>query len=205
VAYAFFTRPMTALKRALSRIRKTTKLLVVPLLLVAGVPEINQVPGVVLGEPSFFPTIAAHADAPIIDGNRVELLFNGEQIFPAMLQAIGSARKSITYAQYLYEGGAIAYELAEAFAERCRAGIQVKLLIDSHGGGEMPEDIPELWRKSGCDLQWFRRIRLFQFITPWELFSYNYRNHPSHTGDRRKDRLYRRSWREPGVDRRRPN
>ncbi|MGH7825190.1 MAG: cardiolipin synthase [Candidatus Binatia bacterium] len=180
MAYAFFIRPMTALKRALSRLRKSKKLLFAPLLLAAGcagVPEINQVPGVVLGEPSFFPTIAAHTDAPILGGNQVELLFNGEQIFPAMLQAIRSARKSITYAQYLYEGGPIAYELAEAFAERCRAGIQVKLLIDDHGGSEMPEDIPELWRKSGCDLQWFRRIRLFQFITPWELLTYNYRNH----------------------------
>jgi cardiolipin synthase len=143
----------------------------------AGVPEINRVPGVVLGEPSFFPTIAAHTDAPIMGGNRVELLFNGEQIFPAMLEGIRSARESITYAQYLYEGGPIAYELGEAFAERCRAGVQVKILIDDHGGSEMPEDIPELWRKSGCQLEWFRRIRLFQFITPWELLTYNYRNH----------------------------
>ena len=165
---------------AIGRLRKTKKLLVTALLLSVGcasVPEINQVPGVVLGEPSFFPTIAAHTDAPILGGNRVELLFNGEQIFPAMLQAIRGARKSITYAQYLYEGGAIAYELAEAFAERCRAGVEVKILIDDHGGGEMPEDIPDLWRQSGCHLEWFRRIRLFQFITPWELFSYNYRNH----------------------------
>jgi cardiolipin synthase A/B len=104
-------------------------------------------------------------------------LFNGEEIFPAMLQAIRSARKSITYSQYLYKGGAIAYEIAEALAERCRGGVQVRILIDDHGGSEMPEDIPALWRKSGCQMAWFRRIRLFQFITPWELLNYNYRNH----------------------------
>jgi cardiolipin synthase len=159
---------------------KSKRLLVLYLLLstgCAGVPEINKVTGVVLGEPSFFPTIEAHTDAPIIGGNRVELLFDGEQIFPAMLETIRSARKSITYAQYLYQEGPIAYQLAEAFAERCRAGVQVKILIDDHGGGEMPEDIAELWRKSGCDLRWFRRITLFQFITPWELLTYNYRNH----------------------------
>jgi cardiolipin synthase len=143
----------------------------------AAVPDIKQVTGVVLGEPSFFSTIAAHTDAPIIAGNRVELLFNGAEIFPAMLRAIRGARHSINYAQYLYEHGAIAHELAEAFAERCRAGIKVNILIDSHGGGEMPEEIPELWRKSGCHMEWFRRIKLFQFITPWELLSYNYRNH----------------------------
>lgn len=180
MANAFFTRPMTALKRALSRLRKANKRLIVALVLAAGcasVPEIDQVPAVVLGEPSFFPTIAAHTDAPIVGGNRVELLFNGEQIFPAMLQAIRGARKSITYAQYLYKRGAIAHEIAEALAERCRAGVQVKILIDDHGGSEIPEDIPTLWKKSACHLEWFRRIRLFQFITPWELLRYNYRNH----------------------------
>jgi cardiolipin synthase len=156
---------------------KSVLVLLIVLVSCAGLPEVNQIPGVMLGEPSFFPTIAAYTDAPIIGGNKVELLFNGEQIFPAMLRAIRGARRSITYAQYLYKGGAIAYELAEAFAERCRVGVQVKILIDDHGGSEMPPAIPELWRNSGCDLRWFRRIRLFQFITPWELLIYNYRNH----------------------------
>jgi cardiolipin synthase len=171
---------MTALRRALTWFSKIKELLVLSLLFSAGcasVPEIDKVPPIVLGEPSFFPTIVAHTDAPILAGNKVEILLNGEEIFPAMLEAIRGARRSVTYAQYLYEGGPIAYELAEAFAERCRAGVQVKILIDDHGGGEMPEEIPDLWRKSGCQMAWFRRIKLFQFITPWELLAYNYRNH----------------------------
>jgi cardiolipin synthase len=143
----------------------------------AAVPHIKQIPGVVLGEASFFPTIAGHTDAPIMGGNKIELLLNGDQIFPEMLQAIRGARKSITYAQYLYEGGELAQELAAAFAERCRAGVAVKILIDSHGGGKMPADIPELWKNSGCQMEWFRRMKLFQFITPWSLLTYNYRNH----------------------------
>jgi cardiolipin synthase len=143
----------------------------------AGLTPINEISGISLGEPSFFPTIAAHTDAPIVGGNKVALLFNGDETFPAMLEAIRKARKTITYAQYLYQDGAIAYEFAEALAERCRAGVQVHLLIDSHGGGKIPTDIPELWSKAGCTLEWFRRVKLFQFITPWELFRYNYRNH----------------------------
>ena len=131
----------------------------------------------VLGEPSFYPTIAAHTDASIIGGSRVELLFNGDQIFPAMLQAIRGARKSITYQQYFFEDGAIAHEIAEAFAERCRAGVQVKILLDSLGSGNIPQDIPDLWKKSDCQLEWFERIKVFQFITPWELLNYNHRSH----------------------------
>jgi cardiolipin synthase A/B len=141
------------------------------------VPEIERISNLSLSDPAFYATVSAHLDAPMVRGNRVEILLNGEEIFPAMLKAIASARKSITYAQYLYKGGTIAREFAEAFAERCRAGVEVKLLIDSHGGGDMPKDIPELWKRSGCDLKWFRRIKMLQFITPWELLDYNYRNH----------------------------
>src|SRR5216684_7495123 len=49
----------------------------------ASLTPVNDIPNMVLGEPSFFPTIAAHTDASIIGGNRVELLLNGDQIFPA--------------------------------------------------------------------------------------------------------------------------
>ena len=143
----------------------------------AGPTQVTKIDPVTLGEATFFPTIAAHTDAPILGQNKIDVLLNGQQTFPAMLQAIRGARKSITYAQYLYQDGAIAYELAEAFAERCRAGLTVKLLIDSHGGGKIPKDIPQLLTDAGCQLEWFRRVRLFQFITPWELLNYNYRNH----------------------------
>jgi cardiolipin synthase A/B len=143
----------------------------------AGPTPVSKIDPMIVGEATFFPTIAAHTDAPILGGNKIDVLLNGEQTFPAMLKAIRGARKSITYAQYLYQGGAIAYELAEAFAERCRAGLTVKLLLDSHGGGKVPEDIPQLLTDAGCQFEWFRRVKLFQFITPWELLNYNYRNH----------------------------
>jgi len=143
----------------------------------AGPSPVTKIDPMIVGEATFFPTIAAHTDAPILGGNKIDVLLNGEQTFPAMLKAIRGARKSITYAQYLYQNGAIAYELAEAFAERCRAGLTVKLLLDSHGGSKIPEDIPQLLTDAGCQLEWFRRVKLFQFITPWELLNYNYRNH----------------------------
>src|SRR6266545_2906876 len=84
---------------------KNVKCLFLVLLLLSGcanITPINEMPSMVLGEPAFYPTIAAHTDASIIAGSRVELLFNGDQIFPAMLQAIRGALKSITYQQYFY-------------------------------------------------------------------------------------------------------
>jgi cardiolipin synthase len=159
---------------------KTVKCLFLVLFLLSGcaiITPINEMPHIVLGEASFYPTLSAHTDSSIISGNRVELLFNGDQIFPAMLKAIRGAEKSITYQQYFFEDGAIAHEIAEAFAERCRAGVQVKLLIDSLGGGAIPQDIQDLWKTAGCDLKWYERIKVHQFITPWELLNYNHRSH----------------------------
>ena len=73
-------------------------------------------PALALGEPSFFPTFESHTLAPVVGGNRVDILLNGEEIFPALLDAIHAARTSITYAQYSYGDGAVARDIAAARA-----------------------------------------------------------------------------------------
>src|SRR6185503_12627696 len=74
--------------------------LVVMLAACARVHPHIALPPLSLGEPSFFPTLEAYASAPIVGGNSAEFLLNGEQIFPSILEAIRSAKKTITYAQY---------------------------------------------------------------------------------------------------------
>jgi cardiolipin synthase len=139
--------------------------------------QISQLPDIRLGDPSFFPTIAADTNAPILGGNRVRILLNGDETFPAMLREIRTAKQTINFAQYLYGEGKISYEFAEAFAERCRAGVKVNILLDSYGADDIPVDIPELMKRAGCNAEFFHRIKILQFITPWELFGYNYRSH----------------------------
>src|ERR1700750_3161962 len=99
----------------------------------AKVLAVREVPGIIVGEPSFFRTIEAHTDAPIVGGNKVHVLLNGAETFPVMLRDIKKAKSTITFAQYLYEDGSIAREFAQAFADRCRAGVKVNILLDSHG------------------------------------------------------------------------
>ncbi len=84
----------------------------------AKVLAVRQIPEITLGEATFFSTIEAHTDAPIISGNRIEVLLNGDETFPRMLRDIRTAKSTITFAQYLYEDGSIARDLAQAFAER---------------------------------------------------------------------------------------
>ena len=118
-------------------------------------------PELALGEPSFFPTLEAYAAAPIVGGNQVELLLNGEQIFPAKLAAIRAARKTITYAQYFYEDGSVSREIAEALAERARAGVGVNVLLDSFGALGIPAEYVDLMRRSGAHVVFFRPLRPF--------------------------------------------
>lgn len=117
-----------------------------------------SLPDMALGEPSFFPTIEALTASPIIGGNTVEILLNGEEIFPAMLDAIRSAERTITYAQYFYEEGPVSRDLAEALAERCRAGVGVNVLLDAFGTLGMPTEYVDVMRGSGCHVAFFRPL-----------------------------------------------
>src|SRR3989442_803021 len=91
------------------------------------------VPSVEIGEPAFFPSVAANTRAPIVDGNHVEILLNGDDLFPALFAAIRSARYTITFLQYYYDSGDIPRQVAEALAGRCRAGVGVNVLLDASG------------------------------------------------------------------------
>ena len=148
--------------------------LLVVLLLTAACARVYPhitLPALTLGEPSFFPTLEAYAAAPIVGGNRADILLNGEQIFPAMLEAIRGAQHTITYAQYFYEDGPISRDLADALAERCRAGIGVNVLLDAFGTLSMPREYAETMSRSGCHVAWFRPLAQYIF------HRYSNRNH----------------------------
>jgi len=161
--------------RPMSRPRSLPLWLLVSVLLVtpacARVHPHIALPALALGEPSFFPTLEAYATAPIIGGNRADVLLNGEQIFPAMLEAIRGAQHTITYAQYFYEDGPISRDLAEALAERARAGVGVNVLLDAFGTLSMPKEYSDLMSRSGCHVAWFRPLTQYVFRR------YSNRNH----------------------------
>ena len=143
----------------------------------AKVISVERIPEIRLGEATFFPTIEAHTDASIVGGNRIDILLNGDETFHVMLHDIKTAKSTITVAQYLFEGGSLAKEFAEAFAERCRAGVNADILLDSHGSGSTPPEILGLMRDAGCHVEFFRRVEAPSIIFPWKLLQYNYRSH----------------------------
>src|SRR6187431_213541 len=80
------------------------------------------------GDPRFRHELSTLLGPPILEGNRVANFENGDQIFPAMLEAIRGARHSINFETYIYWSGDIGREFADALIERSRAKVPVHVL-----------------------------------------------------------------------------
>jgi phosphatidylserine/phosphatidylglycerophosphate/cardiolipin synthase-like enzyme len=87
--------------------------------------------------------------APLRQGNRITVLRNGCEIFPAMLEAIRAARRTIDFATYVYWTGSIAPEFADALAERAAAGVVVNVLLDAVGAARMEPRLVERLEAAG--------------------------------------------------------
>jgi len=93
-----------------------------------------------------------------IPGNRVETLVNGNQIFPAMLTAIGDARNTITFETYIYWRGDIANQFADALSKKAREGVSTKVLLDWVGSIPMDEGLIARMQAAGVEVVRFRPL-----------------------------------------------
>ena len=112
---------------------------------------------------------------PATEGNGLTLLKNGDQIFPAMLEAIRTSERTIDFLTFVYWKGEIAHEFAHALAERARAGLDVRVLIDAVGGRLIDSDLIQHMTGCGVHVEWFRRpVWQGQALSPWK---HNHRTH----------------------------
>nr|WP_050815174.1 phospholipase D-like domain-containing protein [Streptomyces zinciresistens] len=91
------------------------------------------------------------------EGNELVVLRNGDEIFPAMLGAIRGAEHTIDMMTFVYWRGQIAHDFASALAERARAGVRVRLLLDGFGAKEIEGRLLELMTQAGVQVAWFRK------------------------------------------------
>jgi cardiolipin synthase len=120
---------------------------------------------------AFEQTMHALTGSPLLRGNSVEILRNGVQIFPSMLAAIRAAQKTINLEFYIYWDGEIARQFAEALAERARAGVAVKIILDAVGSSQMSQSLIDFMHRNGIDLEWYHPLR-------WYTISrFNHRTH----------------------------
>lgn len=96
---------------------------------------------------------------PATEGNRVEVLRNGCQIFPAMFEAVEGAEHTIDFLTFVYWKGDIGTRLAEALAERARDNVRVRVLLDSFGARSIDPSAIRLMEDNGVHLRWFRPLK----------------------------------------------
>lgn len=94
---------------------------------------------------------------PMLEGNRVEVLQNGDAIFASMLLAIRQAKKTITFETYIYWSETIGREFADALIERARAGVKVHILLDWIGSIKMEDRYLEEMLAAGIQIQRFHK------------------------------------------------
>jgi cardiolipin synthase len=119
----------------------------------------------------FLTTMAGSTGIPFFEGNTIEILNNGDAFYPAMLKAIEKARYSVTIEAYIYWAGDIGRHFAEALAERAKAGVCVKILLDAVGSSTIGDEILEILEKGGCQLAWYNPVR------PYSIGRFNHRTH----------------------------
>ena len=102
--------------------------------------------------------LEALVGVPFTEGNRIDVLRNGDEIFPAWIDAIRRARRSIDLLTYLWGKGPVAGEIASALAERARAGVRVRLLMDAVGSKGVDRSLVEGLRGAGAQVLFFRPV-----------------------------------------------
>ncbi|HZZ02771.1 cardiolipin synthase [Paraburkholderia sp.] len=103
-------------------------------------------------DPQFTRSMGLLLGPPVVWGNRFEVLLNGDEIFPSMLEGIRSARHTITFETFIYWSGAIGEEIARALSDKARAGIAVHVLLDWVGSSKMDRRALRMLREAGVEV-----------------------------------------------------
>jgi len=109
---------------------------------------------------------------PLLVGNSIELLHDGDEAYPAMLEAIEAAEHSISFASYIFEARGVGGELVDALAAAVKRGVEVRVLVDDVGARYGISRIHRVLRKEGV-----RVANFLPALLPRSLTHFNLRNH----------------------------
>ncbi len=111
-------------------------------------------------------------ERPLLPGNRVEPLVNGDAAYPAMLEAIGQARASVALETYIFDRDEAGLAFAQALGQAARRGVEVRVLVDAAGARYSWPSILGALRREGV-----RHARFLPSSNLWHLMSLNLRTH----------------------------
>ena len=109
---------------------------------------------------AFRNSLSAFVGTPFVASNRLTRLNNGDEIFPAMLNALRAATNTINLETFLWHSGSLSDEFIAAISERARAGVQVRIITDAIGSMDLDAADVEKLRAAGVNFNFYNPMRL---------------------------------------------
>lgn len=110
-------------------------------------------------DPRFTHMLATLTNTIIEEGNRVDILVNGDGVYPRLWKDLESAEDLITWHVFWFKPGRLADRLAEILVDRARAGVTVLFLYDYVGSAGTPDEYFDRLRDAGVQVHPFRKPR----------------------------------------------
>ncbi len=110
----------------------------------------------------FLYTIQSTCQAALHHGNKVEVLTNGPEYYPAMLEAIRSATRSVNMECYILQPGRVADQFIDALSDRARKGVNVTIVVDAIGSFSFRGRPVQRLRKAGCRIESYQRLHWYR-------------------------------------------
>jgi cardiolipin synthase A/B len=111
-------------------------------------------------------------ERPLLPGNRIDPLVNGDEAYPAMLEAIQHARQTVSFVTYIFDRDEVGMVFAHALGEAARRGVEVRVLIDATGARYSWPTILHTLQREGV-----KHARFLPPLALWHLMSINMRTH----------------------------
>lgn len=108
-------------------------------------------------DPDFRRALGLLLGPPILSGNRVETLINGDRIFPPMLEAIDAARVSVCFETFIFRD-AIGAKFCRSLVKAARRGVQVHVLLDWVGSRRMDQRMIQNMARAGAHVQFYHEL-----------------------------------------------
>ncbi|HET9975847.1 MAG TPA: cardiolipin synthase ClsB [Burkholderiaceae bacterium] len=120
--------------------------------------------------PATPPTFADERELDFSGGNQVHLLSGGDQLFPAMHEAIAAATRDIWLATYIFHDDTAGEAMAERLAGAARRGVRVRVVVDGFGSKPSLPSLRRWFAGSGVALAVFRPLdRWTAWLQPGQL------------------------------------
>jgi len=116
------------------------------------------------GSERFVEWTSTYLNSPIFQGGEVTILQNGDAFYPVMLEAIRKAEDSVNFEVYIFEPDEIGRQFMDAFKERARAGVEVRLMLDGIGAIKMTKRYRDELSEAGVTVARFRPFGLRNLV-----------------------------------------